>query len=489
MRQCKIIRQFGNSAIKILLLFTVYCLLFTESKAQFVPFISGQFKHLATDTLYDLTGCGAPTFHPNSYKRVVTYFDSCNKAPYWHDPKSQTWVTASGTGVTYTLNKNNSDDSTILTGSDGTRYAAVDNSSYSNAPLTFDDSDFTEPLGPYDGTIARNVKINENKYALKTDITFTDSTNITYFVDTISNYPKCPDVSGNSYLVGTSPPTNYTCSGSHPNPFAGHANQIVTNVGGVYNFQTATEGQHLVVTNDKTSGEYKYTGGVWTEFPTVMHTDGDNIGAALKPGTKNNKPVYIQVNKKLMVKFATDSSISVYSLANRTGKPVHLATDGNGTFFIVPDSELRAVYPIVLNDTGAVTLAQTWVDSVIALIGSGGVAWGGITGTLSDQTDLQSALNAKQATLVSGTNIKTVNGSSLLGSGNLVITGGTSYDLAVTATSNGQTSFTFSGASAPAIYHVYRNGLKRTSGYSLTGTTLTLTDTDITIGETIELTY
>ena len=56
--------------------------------------------------------------------------------------------------------------------------------------------------------------------------------------------------------------------------------------------------------------------------------------------------------------------------------------------------------------------------------GGSSASWGGITGTLSAQTDLQTALNAKQATLVSGTNIKTVNGNSLLGSGNLTITGG-----------------------------------------------------------------
>jgi hypothetical protein len=56
--------------------------------------------------------------------------------------------------------------------------------------------------------------------------------------------------------------------------------------------------------------------------------------------------------------------------------------------------------------------------------GGGSTSWGNIGGTLSNQTDLQTALNAKQATLVSGTNIKTVNGNSLLGSGNLTITGG-----------------------------------------------------------------
>ena len=51
-------------------------------------------------------------------------------------------------------------------------------------------------------------------------------------------------------------------------------------------------------------------------------------------------------------------------------------------------------------------------------------AWGAITGTLSSQTDLQTALDAKQATLVSATNIKTINGSSVLGSGDLVVSAG-----------------------------------------------------------------
>lgn len=50
-----------------------------------------------------------------------------------------------------------------------------------------------------------------------------------------------------------------------------------------------------------------------------------------------------------------------------------------------------------------------------------GASWGSITGTLSSQTDLETALNGKQATLVSGTSIKTLNGGTLLGSGNISI--------------------------------------------------------------------
>lgn len=53
----------------------------------------------------------------------------------------------------------------------------------------------------------------------------------------------------------------------------------------------------------------------------------------------------------------------------------------------------------------------------------GSSTWGNITGTLSNQADLQTALNSKQATLVSGTNIKTINGNTLLGSGDILISG------------------------------------------------------------------
>ena len=54
--------------------------------------------------------------------------------------------------------------------------------------------------------------------------------------------------------------------------------------------------------------------------------------------------------------------------------------------------------------------------------GAGNIEWGDIGGNLSNQTDLTEALGGKQPTLVSGTNIKTINNQSLLGSGNLSAT-------------------------------------------------------------------
>lgn len=113
-----------------------------------------------------------------------------------------------------------------------------------------------------------------------------------------------------------------------------------------------------------------------------------------------------------------------------------------------------------------------------SLLGSGNISisggasvWGSITGTLSDQTDLNTALDGKQAKfwegtlaqynaiatkdpdtyyaitddvimteyqplLVSGTNIKTINNESILGSGNIEIQGGgSSTDVQINGTS------------------------------------------------------
>jgi hypothetical protein len=89
----------------------------------------------------------------------------------------------------------------------------------------------------------------------------------------------------------------------------------------------------------------------------------------------------------------------------------------------------RAYAQNILDDSSSVLRAL-----LVAIPSSN--AWGSITGTLSAQTDLQSALDAKQATLVSATNIKTINGSTLLGSGDLVVGGGAISALTAAAATN-----------------------------------------------------
>lgn len=70
--------------------------------------------------------------------------------------------------------------------------------------------------------------------------------------------------------------------------------------------------------------------------------------------------------------------------------------------------------------------------------GSVKVNWGNIGGAIADQTDLQTEFNTKQDTLVSGTNIKTVNGTTLLGSGNLSISTSAAWG-SITGTLSDQT--------------------------------------------------
>lgn len=95
---------------------------------------------------------------------------------------------------------------------------------------------------------------------------------------------------------------------------------------------------------------------------------------------------------------------------------------------------------------------------------SSGASWGGIGGTITDQADLVAGFQAK---LVSATNLKTVNGTTLLGSGNLVVTAGESFEtvsknlLALDAT------LTYSGGQLVLI--TYAGGISKTLAYGVDG--------------------
>lgn len=98
---------------------------------------------------------------------------------------------------------------------------------------------------------------------------------------------------------------------------------------------------------------------------------------------------------------------------------------GTLTYNAVP-SELKKMDPKFLPDLKTINGESIIGTGDIEV--SGTTTWGSITGTLSNQTDLNTALTGKQETLVSGTNIKTVNNQSLLGSGNIEISAGVQSD-------------------------------------------------------------
>lgn len=129
--------------------------------------------------------------------------------------------------------------------------------------------------------------------------------------------------------------------------------------------------------------------------------------------------------------------------------------------------------------------SRAFLEYLNGLGGPTAPAWGTITGTLSDQTDLDTALSGKQATLVSGTNIKTVNGNSLLGSGDLVISGGHTLLGTITTTSGGSqslssldlTPYTFlrcvvNGVSFNGAVHLRIDGVQCSANLAVAANTL-----------------
>jgi hypothetical protein len=106
-----------------------------------------------------------------------------------------------------------------------------------------------------------------------------------------------------------------------------------------------------------------------------------------------------------IVTIATDDVLPIVDNSASTTKKISIA-------------QIKSEAPVqsVASKTGAVTLAK------------GDVGLGNVDNTADADKPIssatQSALNAKQATLVSGTNIKTINNESLLGSGNITISGG-----------------------------------------------------------------
>jgi hypothetical protein len=88
---------------------------------------------------------------------------------------------------------------------------------------------------------------------------------------------------------------------------------------------------------------------------------------------------------------------------------------------IIENIPNNAVIPLSIgNSLQGNTLGVTFADLKSSILS--GTSWGSIIGNINLQTDLISLFGTKQNTLVSGSNIKTVNGNSLVGSGGISLT-------------------------------------------------------------------
>jgi hypothetical protein len=172
------------------------------------------------------------------------------------------------------------------------------------------------------------------------------------------------------------------------------------------------------------------------------------------------------------VNYTWDEGVKVFIKGTEAYNGTYYILTGGILQFLANQSDLKVIHE--KNDTlvSGTTIKTINGSSVLGtgnLVVSGVAEWGTVTGTLSAQTDLQTALNgkeplkgsddnyvtdaektvigntsgtntgdnatnsqysglaaSKQDTLVSATNIKTINGSTILGSGDLTVTGGLS---------------------------------------------------------------
>lgn len=126
--------------------------------------------------------------------------------------------------------------------------------------------------------------------------------NADFIVKFHSNAPVA-DVSGDKYLVGTSP------TGS----FAGHTNAIAEKVGAVYTFTDPDTGDNLIVNNATTDTyqSYHFNGTDW-ELVSILALVGGNSGVGNVPlGTKDATDLHLISNGITAVLIDTNSNVSV----------------------------------------------------------------------------------------------------------------------------------------------------------------------------------
>ena len=148
-----------------------------------------------------------------------------------------------------------------------------------------------------------------------------------------------------------------------------------------------------------------------TSYYTKSEIDGKLSGAMHFKGTKAT------------VSDLPSSGQQVGDMYNVTETGANYAWDGSAWDKLSENIDLSGLQPNLTSANAGTGISITGSGSNVIISNTQTSAeWGNITGTLSNQTDLQNVLNGKQETLVSGTNIKTINNTSLLGSGNISIT-------------------------------------------------------------------
>jgi hypothetical protein len=220
----------------------------------------------------------------------------------------------------------------------------------------------------------------------------------------ISQYPLDTNIEGNDKWIGTS----VNNANATKNFSVDNVIQYINSSGGV-------DSQNLRYTYQNVQGDDVRLASTISFTPSL----GDNVPFAgitewtISAFSKEVKDVRTYYNAPLV-----GSTILITNAFNPSNWAI-FRWDSVTVDILDPDFYTIALTHI--DSTGELVVGQDYLIALLDSVAGGSATWGSIIGTLSSQTDLQTALNAKQATLVSGTNIKTINSTSLLGSGDIVI--------------------------------------------------------------------
>ncbi len=241
-----------------------------------------------------------------------------------------------------------------------------------------------------------------------------------YIGDTLGNFKvedfKAPlHVNGSAYIGGTfylnGAPMTYNSS---KNAWQLEGNLIVT--GGLATYTKLSGFTNLDV-----------MGGIVVDNDTIYINSAGQL--AVKGGTSGGSSptlynLTLQAGAFSATTYDPDGAAKTVNIPTRTS---HLTNDSG---FLTSVSS-TAIASAITGAASTIVSSNLTASRALVSNSSGKVAVSSITSTklgyLTDVTsNIQAQINGKQATLVSGTNIKTINGTSILGSGNISISGGSS---------------------------------------------------------------
>ena len=222
-------------------------------------------------------------------------------------------------------------------------------------------------------------------------------------------------VENESYVVGLSP----------LNEFVGKENNIATWNGTSWDFISPQPAFEMYILN---KGKYEFNGTSWVLNKDVEISNVNDLQNQLNNRyTKSENDILLntKVDKETGKQLSTNDLTNELLAILTTKKVKNVTTDAVNDKLIITYTD-DTVANLNINDivtdvyvSGATLDATT---NVLTLTSSNGGA--DVTVNLSDfvnSSELASVLSGKQDKLISGDNIKSINGVSLLGSGNIVV--------------------------------------------------------------------